>query len=373
MELINPNILWGLLAISAPILIHLWNQKKTITLDWAAMKWLSENQKLKAKGLRIDDLLLLLLRVLALVLLVFILSKPLINKLLTKNKTLEKIHVFQKNKTLYENFKFEFSVAIQKNEKVYWLNDLENTIKKEDEAITNIKAPIVDIQSKLNILHKNNLNKEIHFYTYQPEGFSTYPNIYLTENIKVHTVKTEPEDRSKALYTGQYIYTNNENILVRSNEKPTKEAFEKPVIKVFIDENPTLKAAFEAIKQVYGFPFEYVKTKQDAEIIYHKEHHTITFKTVSDLAPEENILNLNPDTSKLVFSGKLPEIVLEKLLHKFQISDLSTAISDQQLAAIFQRKTAKDQTNKMAIDRYLLFLFLGIVMAERYLSLKQNK
>ena len=81
MELINPNILWGLLAISTPILIHFWNQKKAVTIDWAAMKWLIESQKLKAKGLRLDDLLLVILRILALILLVFILSKPLINKL----------------------------------------------------------------------------------------------------------------------------------------------------------------------------------------------------------------------------------------------------------------------------------------------------
>jgi hypothetical protein len=50
MELINPNILWGLAAIAAPILIHFWNQKQARNVDWAAMKWLVETQKLKAKG-----------------------------------------------------------------------------------------------------------------------------------------------------------------------------------------------------------------------------------------------------------------------------------------------------------------------------------
>ena len=86
MELINPNVLWGLAAIAAPILIHFWNQKQAKNVDWAAMKWLVESQKLKAKGFRFDDLLLLILRILAIALLVFIIAKPLLDILIKKDK-----------------------------------------------------------------------------------------------------------------------------------------------------------------------------------------------------------------------------------------------------------------------------------------------
>ncbi|MCP9769478.1 hypothetical protein EGI22_16360 [Lacihabitans sp. LS3-19] len=375
MELINPNILWGLLAISAPILIHFWNQKKAVTIDWAAMKWLIESQKLKAKGLRLDDLLLLLLRILAMILLVLILSKPLINKLLPKKKNLEKIHFFQKNKTLFENFKFEFSDAIQKKEKVFWLNDLENTIKKTEENLNNNNIQIAYIQTNINILQKKYPEKEIHIYTNHPVDLNLYPNIYLTENLKLHPLKTESENNTKALFFGQYVYVNKKNALVRTNEKPEKKVIDKGDIKVFIDDNKTLKAAFEAIKEVFGFPFEYVQKKEAAEIIFNQNsvYHTIEFKTDGNLETQEIILDLNPETSNIIFNGKLPEIILEILLNHYQISDKNTLISNQQLASIFKTKQSENKTKKMAIDKYLLFLFLGIIMAERYLSLKQNK
>ena len=64
----TPTLLWGLLGLAIPILIHFWHQKQGKRLDWAATQWLSEKNLQQARGIRLDNIWLLILR-LAIVLL----------------------------------------------------------------------------------------------------------------------------------------------------------------------------------------------------------------------------------------------------------------------------------------------------------------
>jgi hypothetical protein len=76
MEFINPLMLWGALAISIPIIVHFWNQKKGKIIEWATTQWLVENNLQQSSGIRLDNILLLILRCLLLLALCFFLSKP---------------------------------------------------------------------------------------------------------------------------------------------------------------------------------------------------------------------------------------------------------------------------------------------------------
>src|SRR5258706_12632741 len=68
--LVNPWLfVAGLLAVLLPILIHLLNKRKFKIVDWAAMDFLLDADKKNRRRIRLENLLLLLLRCLAILLL----------------------------------------------------------------------------------------------------------------------------------------------------------------------------------------------------------------------------------------------------------------------------------------------------------------
>jgi len=66
----------GALAVSVPIIIHLLNKRKFRTIDWAAMDFLLEADKRNRRRVRLENLLLLLLRCLAILLIGLLLARP---------------------------------------------------------------------------------------------------------------------------------------------------------------------------------------------------------------------------------------------------------------------------------------------------------
>ena len=76
MNFLNPWMLLGGLGIALPILAHLLNRFEVRRTDWAAMKFLNRNVRVRSRQIRLRDLLLLCLRCLALLLLVLALARP---------------------------------------------------------------------------------------------------------------------------------------------------------------------------------------------------------------------------------------------------------------------------------------------------------
>ena len=74
--LLNPALLWGLLAIAVPILIHLLLRQRPKPRPWAAMTWLLAASQVATRRWRLTNLLLLILRCIAIGLIVFALTRP---------------------------------------------------------------------------------------------------------------------------------------------------------------------------------------------------------------------------------------------------------------------------------------------------------
>jgi len=77
MTFLQPFILWGLLLGFLPILIHLFNRLRHRKLPWAAMMFLRMANRKSTKYAKIRQWLVLLFRMLAVMALVFALSRPL--------------------------------------------------------------------------------------------------------------------------------------------------------------------------------------------------------------------------------------------------------------------------------------------------------
>jgi len=75
---VHPWMLWGLLAGTIPIIIHLLNRRRYRPVAWAAMRFLREAIRVNARRIQIEDLILLLLRVLVLTLAALAFALPIL-------------------------------------------------------------------------------------------------------------------------------------------------------------------------------------------------------------------------------------------------------------------------------------------------------
>jgi len=76
MSFLNPILLFGIAAIAAPIIIHMFMNRKVKPVVWAAMRFLKASVQKNQKRMNVEDLLLLLLRCLLLILLALALARP---------------------------------------------------------------------------------------------------------------------------------------------------------------------------------------------------------------------------------------------------------------------------------------------------------
>lgn len=74
--LMNPAMAAGAGAVAAPILIHLFARRRFRRVRWAAMDFLLEAQRRNRRRVRLEQLLLLLLRCLAVLLIAFMIMRP---------------------------------------------------------------------------------------------------------------------------------------------------------------------------------------------------------------------------------------------------------------------------------------------------------
>ena len=75
---LNHLMLWGLFVASIPIIIHILNRRRHRALDWGAMRFLKVAFVTRHRRVRIEELILLILRTLLLALLVLAMARPFI-------------------------------------------------------------------------------------------------------------------------------------------------------------------------------------------------------------------------------------------------------------------------------------------------------
>src|SRR3970282_1153630 len=76
---LNQPLLWGLALASIPILIHLLYRRQYRRVDWAPMRYLKLSIQRNRRRVRIEQLLLLLVRTCIVLLLFFVLARPMMH------------------------------------------------------------------------------------------------------------------------------------------------------------------------------------------------------------------------------------------------------------------------------------------------------
>src|SRR5215813_4929393 len=81
MSFLNPAFLSALALVSIPLIIHLIRRRKLRVVPWAAMEFLRQSQKKQRRRLRIEELILLALRMLIVALAVLAFARPVLRAL----------------------------------------------------------------------------------------------------------------------------------------------------------------------------------------------------------------------------------------------------------------------------------------------------
>lgn len=87
MQFLYPIGLLALAGLIIPLIIHLWNVKQSKTLKIGSIALLGESSRASSRSFKINDWLLLILRLIFLILVAFIIAQPILKKVISgKNK-----------------------------------------------------------------------------------------------------------------------------------------------------------------------------------------------------------------------------------------------------------------------------------------------
>lgn len=342
-----------------------------------------------AKGIRLENILVLLLRILMLVLLVLLLSQLFFPE---QSKVAEDriIHLVQPNRQITEEFKFELQQALEKGEEVFWMDDnlspIENVDNLESDSKVNfIQASLDNIPANSSVLNlylgnsQNALKSEFYLSPIKPTLHVGSSNFTLSQNQLI------------SIEGGKELFLNEKGLLdslldeVNGTKSVVlkKEDFAYFLGEISDAEQVFIKASLDAIRDIYGFNFLEIDQIRDANLVFDSQYPaenssdklyfisgTFSFSEASNVVLFSDQLDF--EHAELVQTGKLPEVILEKFLAFSGVQKHDVQLSKFQLERRFLVKNQIDQDKKANINLLLFGLFILCFGAERYLANRQR-
>ncbi|OJV18069.1 MAG: hypothetical protein BGO21_14750 [Dyadobacter sp. 50-39] len=370
MAFLQPYMLWGMLAAAVPVAIHFWYQKRGKTIEWAAMRWLGEQTTLQHRGIRLNEVWLMLLRCLLVALAALILSKPVMEAFRDRAGAAT-IHLVEPDRLVTDTYRFELEKALREGEKVYWLGNMPAQVTSLSEMPAN-RTGFADMQQNINALSGD-----------QPQTFKLYFGGYIA-----------PDALRKVYIPGAYqLFPATDS----SRGQPVSLWKKKPVygkpLRILLEngdnsERQTIRAALGALSEVYGFVFK-IDSKKEAgkhadwvftnEPVHHAEAGTKYI--VSGVSPEWNAraqVKYLPDSLKLsssglVESGRFPEWLGNLIVKDLGLQPTASWLSRAQLTALFERVEMARGQREAALRPWLLLTFVILLTAERWLALRKTR
>lgn len=395
MPFIEPLFLWGVLAVGIPIAIHFWHQKQGKPLPWAAMQWLTEARQQQSRGLRLDNVFLLLIRCLLLVLLAILLAKPLLNWS-TQSPTIQRVHLVQPSQTVLDNFRFELTDAQKKGERIVWANPALTPLTAEPSLP---EPPVsfgpLSLQTAINQL--DGRNTVLHVYLAPTQALSDVPAITVPLRFRLHTaVDSTAQPRAYLPARGnRTLFINRAGKLIVSPALDATLKFQAAPahagpIQTLIQyrdkaEQQTVEAALTALTDVYGLevavtktpaknqPYDLVLTDQLPE---NPSPRTLYIVSAVQQSTRPNIVfsheTLTPQTSGRVAGGQLPEWLGKQILQHYGLKPTAKPLSRQELDTLFVPTDAPPKEQHAGIQQALLLLLISLLILERWLALTKN-
>ncbi|WP_420150599.1 BatA domain-containing protein [Spirosoma sp.] len=396
MQFVEPYLLWGALAVAIPIAIHFWHQKQGKLLPWAATQWLTESQQQQSRGIRLDNIFLLIVRCLLLILLAILLAQPILNWF-AKPPAIQRIHLVQPSTSVTDNFRFELSEAQKKGEQVVWADE---QLEPVSDQLTLPQKPSdfspLRLQTAINKLDAK--NTELHLYITANQDLASVPAITVPARFRLHTMPdsvTQPHGYLTAK-GGKKLFINRAGKLTSSPTlDPTLRYQSAPAHSGTVatlvtyrnaQERQTVKAALAALADVYSLDLtvdERPVPNRQYELILTdqlpRKPSKQTLYIVSGIKqpiPFDNVIftneTLTPQTSERVETGQLPEWLGEQFLTYYGLSKSKKSLSQQDLKALFVTSAKPNTQQEAGLQNALLLVFVGLLGLERWLALTRN-
>jgi hypothetical protein len=393
MEFINPSFFWGLSALSIPIAIHFWNKKKSSLLNWAAFKWLIEENQKTAKGISLDKILLLTLRLIAITLLVFLLSSPLFPNKNKRDKEL--IHIVDPNKKVTDNFRFELENALKNKEKIVALNALSNLKNSLEFQYADVN-PLL-IQTQLNQVPELFPNQELRIYLANNEKYTSQSSIFIPAKFVIKSILDSSKSIKNTIkgINNLSLFTNDQNqFQFDQNSNLKRKIVKNSPIQILIcsnieTEKKSIEASLASLSEIYNFDIDFKSSqeeydvlignlaiknakrlKKDGLIIHSSSFLDDTFDSNLKIVSFHEVLS--PDSSNLVYNGKLPEAIGNLIVAHYGLQNTQELLSENEFKALFKEKSIIKKNKKDWKQKFLLSLFIISVIVERWLSFKLN-
>ncbi|QRR01131.1 BatA domain-containing protein [Dyadobacter sandarakinus] len=368
MEFLQPGWLWGIMGVALPVLIHLWHQKKAQPLPWAASRWLNEKVALQHRGLRLHQILLLLIRCLLIILISLILAKPFLQS--ARNQQAKQIvHLVEPDADLVSNFRFELENAMRKGEKMIWITP----DSKKIETLTDLPS-VQNTQSYLQQIINEEVTSQdsLRFYLTNDQSILMGPQIITQAPFELWLFDRNKKVRFPELREMFADRKLSPEILV--NYKNSRE-------------QQTVFAAWNAFSEVFSVQlkidtvsnanktYDFILSDSLPSAINSKSEYVISGWNAR-VGLQQNIHFL-PDsllfeTSDLVKTGRLPEWLGELLISHEHFDKRTMQASTQQIRSRFRQVAESRSEEADAFTKWLFLPFLILLIVERWLALRKN-
>ncbi len=196
MPFLHPLIFWsGLAAVSVPIIIHLLNRRRYRVRDWAAMKFLLDSIRKNRRRLRIEELILLAIRCLAVFLIGMVLARfigcSLADKLnVGKSGSMAIVYILDDSVSMGQKYSIEpaFKLAtgdLSKQVEVVTADKMIGILKTSDLTLQDAGATPKDADSQ-----KKDKDKEKVFFS-----LNFLSDKGIRDNLQKRLAELEPSDR----------------------------------------------------------------------------------------------------------------------------------------------------------------------------------
>ncbi len=427
MFFLNPSYLWALLGLTIPIAIHLWSKKEGKTIKIGSIKLLSEADSRQSSSFKLNELLLLLIRLLIISLLVFILAEPqiklkplnnpityLVEPSLANNenviKIIDAINSDAPVRLLQKGFP-ELSSDVSDPSKFYVPNYWQ--LAKDMEMISSDSIIVITSAFSSGLKGKRpQVNKSISWIILDP-GDSNELLIEATqqaENVELLSLYSNSDHLS---FKKEVLPFNSEKINLNTSKDSLKLNGAEPKdwlalqikhpikILLFYDDNFTneatyIEAAFNAISKHVAQPITIDKIQSTTNLDLSSYACIVWLSTKSDFKTEVKTLYYRPDklANSMIIKGTSNDVFyLTKALHTENIIDehlpeqlmmlldlhpdmraLLTqndkrVLDQQELNPIIQNvKTDKSYSRILYISTWLWILLALLLISERVIS-----
>ncbi|MDB5286410.1 MAG: hypothetical protein JWR05_1359 [Mucilaginibacter sp.] len=233
MHFLSPIWFFALVALSIPIVIHLWNIKPGKTLKVGSIILISEASKTNRRSLKLVDILLFILRCLLLALLAFLLAAPVWQHLQTTEKVKGWVLLPKENlKESYQKFK---PVVDSLTRSGYEFHYFESDFAKGDLtkllADTNLKDTISTNNYWGLVKQLNKISSVLPVYLFTPNGGIHFKGSKPSTGLSLHwQTYTSTDSVSKWIAAASFT-ANNTIKVTQGNGSPSGTYYTEQFIK----------------------------------------------------------------------------------------------------------------------------------------------